>query len=219
MIYPDPAPVAIRPPTTVDSDAWEMVVERLMAWRNQETLCQTVPFSEQATDLFAKWRHQLITNERRVDSNCGWTGKLPGHLVRIALCLAVLDAAASGSEPPEIIEVDHVKRAGKYVDYLAANRRRIRLESGAQPVERLVREFARFVVEHQTLNLDAFELRRGVIAGVRSEATLRAVLAELESAGWLAPTLGPIRRDMPIPATIRIHPAVAQFWTPEGRTN
>ena len=100
-----------------------------------------------------------------------------------------------------------LRRAATLADLFTAHRRKVELERGAPPVEQLAAELAAFVIEHRIENLNTYEVRRGIVPGIRSEGTLRSVLREFHSAGWIAGYV-PFRNDEAIPATIPIDPQV-----------
>lgn len=209
-LYPQLPPVQLRPAQD-DSGAlakWSTIVSRLFAQRLQAAPDTVIDFTADAREKFELWRFDLLNDARKGSTDVdAWTGKLPGTVARLAGILCTLDAALSNATPREIT-LDHVKRAAMLADLLTAHRRRVELGRGQPTLERLTSELAGFVVAHSIKTLDTFEARRGLVAGIRSEKTLRAVLLEMQSAGWLATYVSPSPSEI-LPPTIEIRPEVA----------
>jgi hypothetical protein len=60
--------------------------------------------------------------------------------------------------------------------------------------------------------LDTFEVRKGLVPGIRSEKVLKQILLEMQSAGWLAPStfISP-RSDDPLPPEVKIRDEVFEL--------
>jgi hypothetical protein len=187
---------------------WAKAVRLLWSARTEATGVEPIPFDETARDKFEAWRFNLLEQARRGGREVSsWVGKLPGLVTRLCGVLAALDAAVSGEREPKVIDTAILKRAAALADIFTAHRRKVELERGAPPVEQLAAELAGFVVEHNIRALNTFEIRRGLIPGIRSEPILRSVLREFQSAGWTSGYL-PVRNDEPLPATVTINSAV-----------
>jgi hypothetical protein len=208
-IRPNLPPLELRPnPEDASAEeTWARIVDRLWQWRNQAAPCRAIPFSDEAREVFEGWRLDILARARATGREVSpWIGKAPGLVARLALVMCCLDAALEGREVEEI-ELDHVERAAALVDTLGQHRRRAELERGAPAVEQLAAEVGAFIIEHQLSQLNTYELRRGLIAGIRTESTLRAVLVELHAAGWIT-TYVTGRKDELIPPQIQIDPRV-----------
>ena len=167
----------------------------------------TLKMDDRARESYEDWRIKWLEKARRQSSEVGgWEGKIVGVVLRCAGLFAVMDAAFEGRDPTSIT-FDHFKRGVALADCLSAHRRRVELERGQPPVERLAAELASWIIEQKAKTLDTFELRRSVIPGIRSEATLRAVLLELQAAKWLETAVSP-RRDESLPTLVKIRPQV-----------
>jgi hypothetical protein len=212
LLYLRPAlpPLAIRPePGDERSEAeWSNVVTTIWRWRTEACGARAIEFDDAARDRFESWRFDLLATARRSGKEVGaWVGKLPGLVARLCGILATIDAAQSGNEAPATVSVDVLKRAAALADLFSAHRRKVELERGAPPVEQLAAELASFVIEHHVEQLNTFEIRRGIVPGIRSEAVLRQVLREFHGAGWLQGFCS-FRNDEPLPATVSINPDV-----------
>jgi hypothetical protein len=203
-------PVAMRPDSgdAKTELALDRLMSRIMTWRIEATGTRTIEFDTDACERFEKWRFGLLNDARKSGNEVGaWIGKLPGLVARLAGCLAVIDAAMGGGSAPTSINKDQLKRAAGLADLLSAHRRRVELDRGAAPVEALAAELGAFVINHKVKMLNTFELRRGLIPGIRSEKVLRGVLRELHAAGWLQGWVT-YRPDEPLPPNICIEPRV-----------
>jgi hypothetical protein len=203
-------PVALRPQEGDDAAIadLERMMLRIIAWRREACGTEPIAFDDKAKERFEKWRFNLLNNARNGKKEVGaWVGKLPGLVVRLCGVLAVIDAAMAGNVPPKAITVNHLSRAAKLADLFSAHRRRIVLERGAVATEALAAELASFILENRVTSLNSFELRKGLIPGIRNEKTLRAVLREMHAAGWLAGWVT-YKPDEPLPPVILIKPEV-----------
>ena len=186
------------------SEIWE----RLFELRTMVCDPEPIKFSPQAREAFEKWRVQLLEKARTQSTEVApWTGKLPGLVARLAGVLAALDACTSRKVIPTEISMDVYRRALKIADVLTAHRRKIELERGSPTVERLAAELGAFVLDHNARTLDTFEIRRGVVPGIRSLPVLKAVLLELQAGGWLQTYISP-KRDDALPRVVTLNPRV-----------
>ena len=209
-VRPVLAPVEIRPEPGDDSaiPAFDRIIERLFAWRIQAMPSTPLELTPEALESFERWRVQMLQAARKSASEVdGWTGKLPGALLRVAGCLALIDAAAHGPNPPETISLDVLRRSRVLLDMFSAHRRKVLAERGTDSVERYAAETGAFILDNRAPNLDTYALRSGVIPGLRGDKMLRSVLLELQAARWISTAINP-RQDEPLPATVAVNPAV-----------
>jgi hypothetical protein len=208
-LFPQLPPVQMRPDASDEGadKQLEAVFRRLFEWRVQACDATVIEFSPEAREKFEQWRFDLLTKARKTSSEVdSWEGKLPGAVARLAGILSILDAAAAGGPPPTIVSIDQLRRAARLADVFSAHRRKVELDRGAPTIERLAAEMGAFIINHKIDKLDTFEARR-LVSGVRTEKTLRQVLVELQSAGWLTTYISP-RADDVLPPEVVIHPDV-----------
>jgi hypothetical protein len=215
---PPPAPLALRPlqSDAAQTAAWHRIIERLFEMRTQAVPVATIEFTPEARAKFESWRYDLINGARQSGQEAsGWTGKLPGAVARICGVLAAIDAAHSGQAPRQITP-DILARAAGLAEVISAHRSKIQMMRGAPSIERLSAELAGYVIRFKMQAIDTFEIRRGgVVPGIRSEATLRQVLVELDSAGWINEPISP-RRDESLPRSVTIRPEVFELAAKAG---
>ena len=208
-LRPTLPPVELRPEPSdyLGMGKLEAIWQHLFDLREMVCDPEMIRFSTEARSAFETWRVKLLEKARGQSSEVApWTGKLPGLVARLSGVLAALDAA-SQKQPPSEISLDVYNRALKIADVLTAHRRKIELERGSPTVERLAAELGAFVLDHNVREIDTFEIRRGVVPGIRSTAILKSVLLELQAGGWLKSHISP-RRDDPLPRVVSINPRV-----------
>ena len=212
-VRPVLAPVEIRPEPGDEASitAFDKLIERLFAWRIQAMPTMPMELTPDALESFEKWRVQTLQAARKSATEVdGWTGKLPGALLRVAGCLALIDAAAAGGDAPDVVRIDVLRRARTLLDMFSAHRRKVLAERGTDSVERYAAELGAFVLDNRANSLDTYALRSGVIPGLRGDKMLRSVLLELQAARWISTPINP-RADEPLPATVCVNPQVFEI--------
>lgn len=213
-LRPTLPPVALKPKPDdhIGIDIIDVAIRNLFEQRLQVTDCQEVPFAKDACDRFEAWRFKLLKKQRDSGRDDPWVSKLPGTVASFALIICAVEAAAVGNAPKEIT-VDHVKKAAKLADVFTAHRRRVESEIGSPLIERLAAETASWLVKHKVHEVASYELRKGLIPGIRSESTLRRVLLELQDAAWLdSASFISSRPGDAIPPVIKIASGVKDFY-------
>ena len=208
VVYPDPTPIRLDAPERAEMGLWHGVIDRLITWREESNTEQVIPLAPEALERFQQWRFDLLDGKRKARQEiCPWTAKAPAHVARCALLFAIGEAATA-KQKPERVTLAHVNQAIGYLSLLNSHRRRARLEAGGSSIEAVAIDLARYIIETHATKLDTFDLRHSrCIAGVRDEATLRKVLAELFSARWITTAI-PRRNDQPLPHTVHINSEV-----------
>jgi hypothetical protein len=214
FVRPASPPVAIRP-NPDDHLGIEIIgdiINELFEQRIQAAPEQLIPFSAEARERFENWRFNLLSKQSKEGRDDAWVSKLPGTVASIALMICAVQAAATGNHPTEIA-LDHVRKAAKLSDVLTAHRRRVESEIGSPLIERLASEMAAWIIKHKVTEASTFELRKGLIPGIRSEATLRRVLLELQDAAWLEQSCFiSSRHGDALPPFIKIATGVKDFY-------
>ena len=184
-LRPTPAPVLERPKSLGQTDLIDQVIERAFRLRTQAIgTAELVSMDPPALARFEAARFRILSRARNDGSLDSWVSKLPGLILRVSGMLSVIDALAEDRHP-KTIGLDHVERAIKLVDVFTAHRRKVLVELGTPPVERMAAELAGWIVRHKVSRLSTFEIRRGLIPGIRTADNLRKALVELQEAGWL----------------------------------
>jgi hypothetical protein len=170
--------------------------------------------TESAQTRFLSWREEHLARMRRRygDAIPSFDGKAPGHVVRLAAVLHVLEWAASDRQRLDkaIGEATIMAAIDLRDGFFAKHRERAELDAGEPSAEKLARVLARHLIESNTETVDTTSLRRHVrLPGLRTEARLRLALLELQSAGWLAAgTLIPRQDKDPLPGVVALRSGV-----------
>jgi hypothetical protein len=168
-----------------------------------------------ARALFEDVRFNILERARAEDRQDGWQTKLPGLILRVAGILSMIDHACA-DEQFGSINRDQTSRAVRLVEVFSAHRRRVIADLGTPSSERMAAELAGWVVRHRVTEASTFELRRGLIPGIRSTESLRRALIEMNEAGWIDPRSSiPYRSSEPLPKSVRFAPGVETFFAPK----
>jgi hypothetical protein len=150
-----------------------------------------VPLTAAAAGLFQEWRvgHARIAAAGKLDTAFG---KMPGQLLRLALVLEHLWwATRPGAPEPSAVGVSAVGAAAHLIDEcFRPMAERVHADALVPEAERLAAVAAHWIVSARPAVVNARDLRRRRLPGLREPAKVRAALAELVKADWLVPAPG-----------------------------
>jgi len=116
-----------------------------------------------------------------------WIGKMPGHVIRLAVILAHLQWLADGGDPPrEIDELAAGRADGLLAEYFLPMAARFFGVNALPQAARDARLLARVILEERRERLNSRLLARS--GPIRDVDRVKAALLDLEAAGW-------VRRD------------------------
>lgn len=154
-----------------------------------------VPFSEEASRVFADWEDERMDREEFVPSKLANTfGKARGHVARIALILEMLkwaeDPFHEDFNGPEEVSVDSVRKAIMFrEDYLKHMQVRVFGFTGETDESRMAKAIAEWIVHNGIENFRVRQLKReGGIPGISSRTTneqIEDALGYLVALRWL----------------------------------
>jgi len=199
-IWPEPAPIA-RPSAGVDDAFAEAAFERLlslaMVQDDGEMRPALLPFDVPAQDMLHEWRLQCRAWESEAEGLLlSYLGKLPGVAVRPSAVLALLDwADAPGRPEPEWICADHLGRACHFIeDYVLPMARRAYADASVPAAEQGARRILDLVLREHLETVNARDIQRRKLTGLRTAATIKVALHALAEANIVreetAPTAG-----------------------------
>jgi hypothetical protein len=133
-------------------------------------------------------------------------GKARGLALRVALVLEYLDwcAMPGGTPEPGSISADAFARAAEFVDsYLLPMAERVYGGAASAPEERNAATLAKWIAKHKPAILNARDMLRLKLPGLRNADAVHAAAVRLIEAGWLAPMAkgegnGRARADYPV---------------------
>ena len=220
-LRPTLPPVELRPEPSdyLSVDRIAKLWERLFDLRTMACDPESIKFTDEAREAFEKWRVQLLEKARTQSTEVApWTRQAPRARRSVSGVLAAIDCCTGDSKSPGRITLGVYKRALQIADVLTAHRRKIELERGSPTVERLAAELGAFVLDHNVRQLDTFEIRRGVVPGIRSPLILKSVLLELQAGGWLTTHISP-KRDDALPRIVSVNSRVFSDMRANHRWN
>ena len=187
--WPDPVPLQ-RPRHTVDFTALAGLFSRLHGLlmplgEDGRPRPWFVPFDEDARALLDDFRRDARKWEGDADGLLlSWIGKTPGFVVRLALILACLDAAAIESETgPETIGIEHVARAAHFIEtYALPMARRVYGEASMPRRMRLALEIVRMIADRGWERFTVRDILRMNRSQLRHREEIEAALCTLEDA-------------------------------------
>ncbi|MDP3493169.1 MAG: DUF3987 domain-containing protein [Hyphomonadaceae bacterium] len=146
--------------------------------------------SEAYTEFFKLRQHARKLDAEHVGKLHHWIGKGPGLVARIAAVLTVVDWASHGiGEPPREVTVEAVKQACElWAQYLLPMAKRAFGDASRPEIEikaiTLLKEIRkRCSIDHPAVN--ARDMQRWKLEGMREAKPLAEVLSYLHEAGWL----------------------------------
>lgn len=152
---------------------------------------QTLPLTQEAADSYEQWWRWQDDSVRGASGMMASTlAKGPGQVLRLALVLALAEAAFHGGQLPESVDVLHVVRAiALWEDYFAPMAARVFGDAALPEVDRDARTVARWIAQERPKTVNARDLRRHVrLPGLTDARRVDAALEALVDAGWLEPT-------------------------------
>jgi hypothetical protein len=153
-----------------------------------------------------RWRHGM--------SVPGYLAKAPGHVLRVAMALHLLEWAQGDDEMPSMDVPDKTLEAAIafVVDYTHPHQERARLDTHEPDGERLGRVLASWLVESGTEAIDVVDLRRGArLPGLRTADAIKIALQELQDCAWLAPGTDLGGKWDPLPSVVSIRPGLIRY--------
>lgn len=198
--WPDPAPIT-APGPGADEGFIRAVLERLYALGMAEDDAGNprpwfVPFEAEAQALLTAFRQSCREWEGEAEGLLlGFTGKLPGMAVRLALILAHLDMATDRPPEVEAVTAAHLARACAFLEeYALPMARRAYAEASRPKVERAAVRLLAMIREQGWRIFTAREVQMAKRAGLARSAEVEAaakVLAEGDVIRQLPEVIGP----------------------------
>lgn len=198
--WPDPAPIT-APGPGADEGFIKAVLERLHGLKMPTDEAGTprpwlIPFEAEAQALLTAFRQSCREWEGEAEGLLlGFTGKLPGMAVRLALILAHLDMATDRPPEVEAVTAGHLARACAFLeDYALPMARRAYADASKPKAERAAARLLAMIREQGWQSFTAREVQRAGRAGLTRSAEVEAaakVLAEGDVIRQLPEVIGP----------------------------
>jgi hypothetical protein len=171
-----------EPPDTMLRDALMKIVS--LPWEPPEPLL--LPFSKPAQAIL-QVRREMVAGADASGLLGAWIGKMPGHVIRLAVICQHLQWLADGGDPPREIDDLAVGRADALLAaYFLPMAARFFGVNALPQAARDARTLARVIVEERLERLNSRNQSRS--APIRDLDRVKAALLDLEAAGW-------VRRD------------------------
>jgi hypothetical protein len=227
FLFAWPRPVALAPReretgelSTDDEFAYNSLSRLVVFARGRSALeagrrAFRIRLSDAAYDRFETWRVDYLAAARHRHGSAvpPAIGKAPSQVLRLAGAVALLEWAADhdAAEPDATLGLADVEAAIELWAAFEAHRALVEQDIAEPQAEVLARTLARWIVDERVEVIDTRRLRREVkLPGLRSEARIRMALLELQTAGWVHPSVTLPRRDFePLPAEVPLRPRIA----------
>ena len=187
LLYVWPAPRKPSIPTGEPPDAMlRDALARIAAlpWEPPEPVL--LPFTGPAQDILHA-RREMVASAEAGGLLGAWMGKMPGHVVRLAVIFQHLAWLADGGEPPKVIDDMATGRAdGLLGEYFLPMAERFFGVNALPQSARDARTLAKVIVEERRERLNSRTLGRD--GPIRDVERVKDALLDLEAAGW-------VRRD------------------------
>ena len=184
-VWPAPRKPSIpkgEPPDAMLRDSLASIA--VLPWEPPEPVL--LPFTAPAQDILHARREMVASAEARGLLGA-WMGKMPGHVVRLAVIFQHLAWLADGGEPPRVIDEMATGRAdGLLGEYFLPMAERFFGVNALPQSARDARTLAQVIVEECRERLNSRTLGRE--GPIRDVERVKAALLDLEAAGW-------VRRD------------------------
>jgi len=184
-VWPAPRKPSIpkgEPPDAMLRDALARIAA--LPWEPPEPV--PLPFTE-AAQAIIQARREAVAEADASGLLGAWIGKMPGHVVRLAVILQHLAWLADGGEPPRVIDEMGAGRAdGLLGEYFLPMAARFFGVNALPQSARDARTLAKVIVEERRERLNSRTLGRS--GPIRNVDRVKAALLDLEAAGW-------VRRD------------------------
>lgn len=191
--WPDRPPYA-RPRRAGDKEALSALYRRLdgLAWghgHDGREVAVTLPLDGTAADLFSRFEQE---NRDSGDETFGlyksFCGKLPGMVLRLALVSELTCWAHQGGPEPRSISAKTIAAVAEFVDeYAKPSAMRVFGDAALPAVERNAATLARRILKDKLQRVNARDLKRPPMPGMREAEQLNDALALLVEANWLSP--------------------------------
>ena len=196
VVWPEPLPPRRPTATVADGTAYEALGRlhslEMGLGEDGQPVRVTVPLTEEAADVFQKWREVHHEGQPLSGMFASHYGKLPGSVLRLALVIEHLWWAAEGGTPPASIGINATNAAaGLVTDYFLPMARRAYGDAVLPDDERDARTIARWIVRNRIDRINARKLyRQAKLPGLTSAKAVNAALDYLEEAAcvWPAPS-------------------------------
>ncbi|MCA3307554.1 MAG: DUF3987 domain-containing protein, partial [Roseomonas sp.] len=184
-VWPDARKPSIpkgEPPDAMLRDALMKIVS--LAWEPPEPVL--LPFTKGAQDIVHA-RDVMAKGAKDGGLLGAWIGKMPGHVIRLAVIFQHLQWLADGGDPPrEIDEMAAGRADGLLGEYFLPMAARFFGQDALPQSARDARLLARVIVEERRERLNSRLQARS--APIRNLDRVKDALQDLEAAGW-------VRRD------------------------
>lgn len=171
-----------EPPDAMLKDALARIAA--LPWEPPEPVL--LPFTGPAQDI-VQARREMVASAEAGGLLGAWIGKMPGHVVRLAVIFQHLAWLADGGEPPRVIDDMAAGRAdGLLAAYFLPMAERFFGVNALPQSARDARTLAQVIVEERRERLNSRTLGRD--GPIRDVERVKAALLDLEAAGW-------VRRD------------------------
>lgn len=183
-VWPDPRKPSIpkgEPPDAMLRDALLKIAA--LPWEPPEPVL--LPFTK-AAQAIVHARDVMAKGAKEGGLLGAWIGKMPGHVIRLAVIFSHLQWLADGGDPPRVIDDMAAGRAdGLLGEYFLPMAARFFGVNALPPSARDARTLARVIVEERLERLNSrLRARSGPI---RDVARVKDALLDLEAAGWVRP--------------------------------
>jgi hypothetical protein len=216
--WPEPAPGYAPAPAPIDNarqcDALRRILALAMTTRDDDApAAGRIDLSGAAAEAFDPFVRGM--KERAAEGFGGmgeWLGKAPGHCLRLATTLTLLDwSLGPANGEPQAIEREHVERAVRLVEsYFLPMARRTFGDAAIPEQELNAMTLARWLRERQSARFNAREARAQIRGRLRAAADMDRACATLVEAGLIRPHLarsgtskGRLRRDFEVNPAVR----------------
>jgi hypothetical protein len=184
-VWPAPRKPSIpkgEPPDAMLRDALARIAA--LPWEPPEPVL--LPFTGPAQDILHA-RREMVASAEAGGLLGAWMGKMPGHVVRLAVIFQHLAWLADGGEPPRVIDEMAAGRAdGLLGEYFLPMAERFFGVNALPQSARDARTLAKVIVEERRERLNSRTLGRD--GPIRDVERVKDALLDLEAAGW-------VRRD------------------------
>jgi hypothetical protein len=184
-VWPDPRKPSIpkgEPPDAMLRDALLKIAA--LPWEPPEPVL--LHFTQPAQAILQA-RREMVAGADESGLLGAWIGKMPGHVVRLAVIFSHLQWLADGGDPPKEIDDMAAGRAdGLLGEYFLPMAARFFGQDALPQSARDARLLARVIVEERRERLNSRLQARS--APIRDLDRVKAALLDLEAAGW-------VRRD------------------------
>lgn len=191
-LWPSPLPPK-RPNQAVQTPAILNVFRRLLQLPMNENGGKFEPkiisISNEGIQLLDTWRKQHYQESQHVTGVLeSHYGKLPGILLRLALCLEYMWWAVSNNPEPAEVSLEAMTVAVVLVDgYFKPMAQRVMIDTSTPVLERNVTRLARWILKNKPELINAREIARAAkLPGLRTAEKVNAAITELVEANWLS---------------------------------